>query len=409
MTMGNLCKVLMLLEDDPYPFDSRVRLEALTLLDAGYGVTVICPNSKGQRVVEIVEGVRVYRFPSVPEVRGALGYALEWGYSTLMIAILSLWILFRHGFDIVHLNNPPDCLILAVVGYKLLGKKIVFDHHDLVPEAYLSKYGGRKNWLYRVLLWLEQMSQRIADVVIVTNDSYRYNAIERVGKPASRVFVVRNGPRLSFGQRQGNSHAPVPTKDRLGSEMCAYALGYLGIMSVSDGVDYLLRSIYHLVYEMGRVDLQCLIIGDGSALPSLRQLAKDLNIENHVRFIGRLKYEQIPEILATVTVCVEPAPASPFNDKSTMIKVVEYMALSKPIVAFDLLETRYTAQEAALYARPNDERDFAEKIAMLLDNADLQAQMAAHGRRRFQQVLAWEHSVPSLLQAYNALFSGGPL
>ena len=385
-------KVLMLVENNAYPFDVRVRREAHALRDAGYGVSVISPRSSGQPFSESIEGVQVYRFPAPRGGDGLVGYAFEFGYATLAILVLTAWVALSKGVDVIHAANPPDTLFVIGAIFKLFGKKFVFDHHDLAPETYLSRFQRpRPNVVSRVLQVLERCSFAMADIVISTNESYKQLALKRGSKHPDQVFIVRNGPPLSF--------QPVPASLQL-ARRASHLIGYIGTMGPQDGVDYWLRAIREMVFTLGRRDFLAVIIGSGDAAPSLHALAKELGIEPNVWFTGRVPDLEARTYLSTVTVCVHPDPSSPLNDISTMNKMMEYMALGKPTVAFDLLETRFSAREAALYVRGNDELEFARQVSWLLDRPTECERMGAIGRLRVANSLAWEYSVPELLRAY---------
>jgi len=382
----------MLVENNGFPMDFRVRREAQALRDAGYGVSVIAPRAATQRWSEKVDGVDVYRFPPPPGGHGFLGYVFEFGYATLAILMVAIWVAIRKGFDVIHAANPPDTLCVIGMIFRAFGKRFVFDQHDLSPETYLSRFEQpSKNATYRTLRALERCSYAVSDFVIVTNQSYKAVAVGRGKVPEDRVFVVRNGPPLSY-----QSIGPTPGMMR----RARYLIGYIGTIGPQDGLDYWMRAIREMVVVLGRRDFRAIIIGDGDALPSVKQLASELQIESYVHFTGRLSEADSRQELSLVNVCVQPDPSSPLNDKSTMNKLMEYMALGKPTVAFDLAETRFSAQEAALYVRPNDESEFARKVAWLLDNPDECRRMGEIGKARVVQELAWEHSVPVLLRAY---------
>ena len=382
----------MLVENNAYPFDVRVRREAHALRDAGYGVSVIAPRSSGQPFSESIEGVQVYRFPAPRGGDGLVGYAFEFGYATLAILVLTAWVALSKGVDVIHAANPPDTLFVIGAIFKLFGKKFVFDHHDLAPETYLSRFRRpRPNVVSRVLHVLERCSFAMADIVISTNESYKQLALKRGSKHPDQVFIVRNGPPLSF--------QPVPASLQL-ARRASHLIGYIGTMGPQDGVDYWLRAIREMVFTLGRRDFLAVIIGSGDAAPSLHALAKELGIEPNVWFTGRVPDLEALTYLSTVTVCVHPDPSSPLNDVSTMNKMMEYMALGKPTVAFDLLETRFSAREAALYVRGNDELEFARQVSWLLDRPTECERMGAIGRLRVANSLAWEYSVPELLRAY---------
>ena len=396
MKRSDTTRVLMLLENASYPEDGRVRREARALVEAGCDVTVICPAEKGQPWRETLDGVRLRRYPEPRAGNGLLGYLWEYGYSMTAAFFLSVVALFERGFDVIHAHNPPDLFVLIAAFYKLLGKRFVFDHHDLSPEMYYARFGGKGNRaVYRVLVFFEWLSCRLADHVIATNDSYRAVQIERDGVSPERITVVRNGPEME----RFEGAAPDP-------ELRAKAgtiIGYVGVMGFQDGVDYLLRAIEHLVKDLGRTDVYCALLGTGDAWESLRKLSSELGLDSYVWFPGYVSLAELRSYLATADVLAAPDPKNSFTDRSTMIKLMEYMALEKPIVAFDLTEHRVTAGEAVLYAQPNETLDFARQIAVLMDDTALRGRMGSLGRRRVESHLAWEHQKRHLLEAYAKL------
>ena len=385
-------RVLILVENLPSPFDRRVWQEACALRDAGYGVSIICPTGRGcERKFEAIDGIRIYRYRLPFEASGAAGYAVEY-------ALALAWrVLLTRGFDVIHACNPPDLFFLIGAFFKLFGKKFVFDHHDLNPELYEAKF-GRRDFFHRLLLKLERWTFRTADVSIATNESYRRIAIGRGRMSPDRVFVVRSGPNLERLKIQ-------PPDERL-KRGRRYLVGYLGVMGEQEGIDYLLRAARRIVVDLGRTDVQFGLVGGGTSLAKMRALAGELGIADYVTFTGRVPDEELLALLNTTDVCVNPDVANEMNDKSTMNKIMEYMALGKPIVQFDLTEGRYSAQRASLYARRNDAQDLAAKIVELLDDPARRAEMGEFGRRRVERELAWQHEAPKLLAAYEALWSG---
>jgi len=391
----------MLLENNPYPQDGRVRREANALTSAGYQVSVICPAANGQPHREIVDGVHVYRYPAPPERDGILGYLLEYGYAMIATFFISLLVFLRKGFDVIHAHNPPDTFALVAGWYKLFGKRFVFDHHDLSPEMYYARFKlDGKPLVYNSLVFFEKLTFRLADHVIATNQSYKAVAMTRGGVPEDHITIVRNGPELGRVR-------PVAPDPELGGR-AKTIIGYVGLMGFQDGVDYLLRALTHLVNDLGRTDFLCIIIGRGDALSSLKALASELGLDTYVWFTGRVSDADLMRYLSTADICVDPDPSNPFNDRSTMIKMTEYMALGKPIVAFDLPEHRVTARDAAVYARPNDELDFAQQLVLLMDNPERRHRMGQIGRARIETELAWSYQEKHLLAAYETLNSGWP-
>jgi glycosyltransferase involved in cell wall biosynthesis len=390
----------MLVENNGFPRDFRVRREAHALRDHGCQVSVVCPREAAQPWHEHLEGVEIFRFPAPLGGAGLFSYALEFGYATLAMLMLSLWVALRRGVDVVHAANPPDTLFVIGAVFRLFGKCFVFDHHDLAPEVYLSRFEQqRRNLVYSILKLMERASYATANVVIATNESYRLRAIDEGGKSPDKVFVVRNGPPLSY--------QPLPPPEGL-VERARYLIGYVGTIGPQDGLDYWLRAIHHLVDTFGRRDFLAVIIGDGDAMPELHRLAMELQIEPYVLFTGRLPEREARQYLSATTLCVQPDPSSPLNDHSTMNKLMEYMALGKPTVAFDLWETRVSGGEAAVYVARNDEREFARQVTHLLDTPEERVRMGEIGRQHVTNALAWEFSVPHLMRAYREGVGFGP-
>ena len=312
--------------------------------------------------------------------------------------LLSLRVWIREGFDVLHAHNPPDTFVLIALFYKLFGKRFVFDQHDLAPEMYLARLGGRGNRLvHQALVLFEKLSCRTADLVITTNESHKLVQMLRDGVRENRIAVVRTGPDLGR-LRLVNPHSWLRQEG-------VTIIGYVGVMGIQDGVDYLLRGLHHLVHDLGRADFHCVLIGSGDAWVGLNALAQQLGLEKYVRFTGHLSYEDVMPYLSATDICVVPDPSNPYNDRSTVIKLMEYMALGKPVVAFDLPEHRFTAQSAVVYVRPNDELAFAQTLAALMDDPARREAMGRFGRRRVETVLAWKYSAPKLIQAYNQLLS----
>jgi len=389
-------RILMLVENLPVPFDRRVWQEATTLREAGYAVSVICPTGQGcEARFESIDGIAVYRYRLPVEAAGAAGYAIEYAAALLLTFVLAWRALLARGFDAIHACNPPDLFFLIGAFFKLFGKRFVFDHHDLCPELFEAKF-GRRGPLYRVLLQLERWTFRTADVSIATNGSYRRIAIERGGMRPERVFVVRSGPSLDRLRR-----LPPDARYRCGRR---HLVGYVGVMGRQEGIEYLLRAVHHIVFERGRRDIHFGLVGGGTSLPELKALAAQLGIAEYVTFTGRVPDDQLLALLNTADLCVNPDAANELNDKSTMNKIMEYMALGKPIVQFDLTEGRYSAQAASLYARRNDPIDLAARIVELIDDPERRAQMGEYGRRRVADELEWRHEAPKLLAAYRALW-----
>jgi glycosyltransferase involved in cell wall biosynthesis len=393
---GNADKVLLLVENLSVPFDRRVWREALALRDAGLEVTVICPQGEHRDTepAEVIDGVRIRRF-RLPQSDGSpLGFVRE--FATAVWRSLRLaW--RERPFKAIHVANPPDVLFLVALPFRLFGTRLVYDQHDLAPELYESRF-GRRDLFYWLLRLTELASYRLASLVISTNESYRRIALGRGRKAPGRVAVVRNGPELS-------SFTEVPQNESL-KRGKPHLLCYLGVMGPQDGVDLAVRALDHLRTVRKADDWHAVFIGDGDSLESLRSLTADLGLGDRITFTGFLD-EEVRVYLSTADLGLVPDPKSSLNDASTLVKVMEYMALGCPVVSFDLAETRFSAQDAAVYATGDDPERFARAIDELLDDPARRAEMADRGRRRVEQELAWERSRVELAGAYRDVLGLG--
>lgn len=402
--MASRGSVLHLSQNLTLPFDRRVWMELNALRAAGYDVSAICPmGDGGTQPYEVLNDIHIWRYPPPPEASGFVSYAWEFLYCWLQTARLTITVLARRGFDVIHSANPPDTFWAIAAFFKLFGRKFVFDHHDLCPELYLSRFGdkGAGSFPHRALQWLEHMQFATADMVISTNESYRQVAMSRGGKRADRVFVVRSGPsQKRFGTvRAGEESLKRGRK---------YLVAYLGVMAPQDGVDHLVRAAKVMVQDHKRDDVAFTFIGAGDSFASLKALTLDLGLQDACEFTGRVPDAEVERILATADVCVSPDPKNPLNDVSTMNKVLEYMACAKPVVCYDLREHRYSAGEGALYAQADVVEDLAAKIELLLADAPLRERMGAYNRERFLSQMAWEHNAGELIRAYETLCGTRP-
>ncbi|MFE7392270.1 glycosyltransferase family 4 protein [Streptomyces sp. NPDC057582] len=390
---GPARRALILVENLSVPFDRRVWQECTTLRDAGWTVHVICPqgSTRDTEPEAEVDGVRIHRYPLRAATGGPAGYLREYGSA--------LWHTTRLArkvgpVDVVHACNPPDLLFLPALWLKRRGARFVFDQHDLVPELYLSRFGRGEDLLYRAVRALERLTYRAANVVLATNESYRDVAVRRGGRRPSDVFVVRSAP-------QTDRFQPVPPEPEL-KRGKPHLLCYLGVMGPQDGVDYALRALAKLRDEFGRTDWHAVFVGSGDAFDAMVELSRRLELGEQVQFTGRIPDADLVRYLSTADVCLSPDPRNPLNDVSTMNKVLEYMAMGRPIVSFDLKEARVSAGDAAVYAPANDEAEFAKLIALLLDDPEQRARMGKIGQERVSGQLSWRNSQASLLAAYAA-------
>jgi glycosyltransferase involved in cell wall biosynthesis len=398
--MARALKVLMLVENASWPGDQRIKNEAAALRDCGFQVCIICPktptSTQHQESYVCVDNIHIYRYklPTISNKYAA--YILEYSLALIVTFWMSLKVLFRHGFDVIHAANPPDLFFTIGLVYRLLGKKFIFDQHDLAPELFKVKFKNRMELFYKLQLFFERCSYRTADMVIVTNLSQKQKAIERGRCPTGKVIVVRNGPDLE----RIKLVSPEPELKR----RRRFLLAYVGEMAVQDGVDYTIYALDELVHKRGRQDVSLVLMGDGQHAPELHALIHNLQLSDYINFTGWVQSEELVRYLTVADVGLLPDPQNGLNEFSTMVKTMEYMAMGKPIVSFDLAETRYSAQEAALYALPNVVEDFADKIEVLLNDEELRLKMGAIGRKRVLNELSWDQTKKNLLLAYKILF-----
>jgi glycosyltransferase involved in cell wall biosynthesis len=391
-----MTRVLILVQNEPVPSDRHVWNQCRALVGAGYEVTVICPRGTDRDTgpFEERDGVAIHRYdPRVAE-GGAIGFAIEYASAMRQMRRLARRLARERPFDLVHACSPPDFLLLSVLSLRRRGARFVFDHHDLTPELYASRFGGEGGLMHRLTLVAEKVAWRLADVVLSVNDSYREIALTRGRRAPEDVTVVRTGPDLS-------RFVPVEPDPALRRGR-AHLLSYVGVMGPQDGVDHALRALAAL--RARRDDWHAIFMGSGEVLEDMRALAASLGLADVVEFTGWVEPDTICRVLSTSDVCLAPDPRSPLNDVSSMVKISEYMAMSRAIVSYDLLESRRAAGDAAVYA--TDEEDFARLVDELLDDPARRASMAAIGRSRAEEVLAWEHQERALLAAYDLALLG---
>ncbi len=395
--MAKTQKILMLIENESGIEDDRVWPEATTLRDHGYQVSIICPKgtSDSQERNLYVEGIHVYHYRVPMGANTFTSYLVEYIVSVMKMFLLSFKVWYRHGFDVIHVSNPPDLLFPIGWFYRIFGKKYIFDQHDLTPELFRVKFKDRKKLIHRLLLFLEKCSYQTAHIVITTNLSQKRFAIERGCHP-DKIFIVRNGPDVK--RIKSVTLKPELKRGR------RYLLAYVGVMDVQDGVEYALLALDDLVHKRGRQDVSLVLMGSGDNATPLHALAHKLELDDYVNFTGWVKKKDLVCYLTMADIGLVPDPQNGLNEYSTMIKTMEYMAMGKAVVGFDLAETRFSAQDAGLYATPNLVEDLANKIETLLDDEELRLKMGALGRKRVEEALSWDHSKTNLLRAYEALF-----
>ena len=392
---GGRGRIVIIVQNMSVPLDRRVWQECLALRGQGYRVEVICPRGRGQHRRQVIEGVEIHTYAPPPTTRGFGSYLLEFSYCWLRTFLISVRLRLRGRIDVIQACNPPDTYFVLALLHRLFGTRFVYDQHDLCPEVYLSRFGGGRRFLLRGLRWLERGTYRSADHVVVTNDSYRRVAMDRGRVDPQSITVVRSGPdpdRMVRGE-------PHPALRNGRSFLCCW----LGIMGPQDGVDLLLHSISVLVHDLGRTDVQFALMGYGDCLDDLVKLSAALEIEPWVTFTGPVGPSEIAQFLSTADIGLSADPLSPLNDVSTMNKTMEYMAYGVPVVAYDLNETRVSAESAALYVKPNDVFAYAQAISDLLDRPEQRAAMGRIGRRRVESVLSWHIQVPGYVAVFDRL------
>ncbi|MCD7847902.1 MAG: glycosyltransferase family 4 protein [Oscillospiraceae bacterium] len=390
-------KVLIIVENLPVPFDTRVWQEATTLVANGYTVSVICPKGKGYtEEQEILDGVHIFRHDLPEEGNGAVGYLKEYTRALREELRLAKLVHKEIGFDVIHGCNPPDDIYLVAKHFRKYGVKYVFDHHDICPELFEAKFGKTSGPLYFSQIWLERQTYKHCTFAFVTNESYKKIAIERGKMNPEKVIVLRSGPKLE----RMKIIPPVESIKR----GYKYMVGYVGVIGQQEGVEYLLEAAKYIKEHENNVFWG--IVGGGPHLEALKQQAHEMGLDDCVEFTGRAPDQQLLEYLNTADVCVNSDTYNSMNDKSTMNKILEYMALGKAIVQFDLTEGRYSAQEASLYAKNNDAEDMAKKITELLNDPEKRKYMGEYGRNRVVNELSWEHTSKALLEGYEKFFTG---
>jgi glycosyltransferase involved in cell wall biosynthesis len=392
-------RVLIIVQNLPVPFDRRVWLECQALVSAGHQVAVVCPKGKNDPAYEVVDSVELYKYRPYAPGGSKLSFITEYAYSFLATARLTLKARRSGRFAVMQACNPPDIFWpIALVLRALDRTRFVFDHHDLCPELYQSRFPDGPRLPYRALLAMERRTHRTADHVISTNDSYRDVAVTRSGKAANDVTVVRTGP-----DPQRLRRGPVYPELRRGRR---FLVAYIGVMGPQDGVDIALRAADVVVHELRRDDIAFTLIGSGDCFDDLVALRDELGLADDVEFTGRVPDELVTRILSTADVGLSPDPKNPLNDVSTMNKTMEYMAFELPVVAFDLHETRVSAADAAVYVLPNDVHEYGKAIVELVDDEPRRSRLGRLGRARVEQKLAWSHQRRAYLDVYRGLMAG---
>jgi glycosyltransferase involved in cell wall biosynthesis len=393
-----LPRLLIIVQNLPVPFDRRVWLECQALTSAGYRVAVVCPKGKGDPGYEVIDSVELYKYRPYAPGGSKLSFIAEYAYSFLATAWGTLKARRSGRFAVIQACNPPDIFWPLGLAFRALeGTRFVFDHHDLCPELYRSRFPSGPRLPHNGLLALERRTHWSADHVIATNDSYREIAITRGGKRADEVTVVRTGPDLRR-LRPGKAEPELRRGRR-------FLVAYIGVMGPQDGVDIAVRAAGIVVNKLGRDDIAFTFIGSGDCFDDLVALRDELGLADHVEFTGRAPDELVVRIMSTADIGLSPDPKNPLNDVSTMNKTMEYMAFGLPVIAFDLRETRVSAGDAAVYVQPNDEHEYAEAIVALMDDEPRRALMGKLARERVEQELAWDHQASAYLGVYERVLS----
>lgn len=391
-------RILIIVENLPVPFDRRVWTEARTLRAAGYEVSIICPRGPfAESKYECLEDIHIYRHPLPFEASSKLGYIVEYGSAIFWEFAYSLRVWRQRGFDVIQACNPPDFIFLIGAFYKyLLGKKFLFDHHDLNPELFEAKF-NKRGAVWKILRLLERLTFRVADLSIATNNSYRRVAIERGGMSPDKVYVVRSGPDLDRVRPSSPDDAWRNGRKHLAA--------YVGVIGEQEGIDLLIEAMEHIVRQRQRKDVQVVVMGSGPKFATVRALAESKGLSPYMTFPGRVDDATLFTVLSTADICVNPDRPNAMNDQSTMNKTMEYMAMGKAMVQFDLTESKFSAQGSSLYARNTDAADFGDKMLELLDDPSRRRAMGELGRQRVYEELSWPHEAPKLLACYERLFA----
>jgi glycosyltransferase involved in cell wall biosynthesis len=389
--------LLFIVENNPVPPDIRVWREAKTAIQAGYSVIIISPTHEHfSKSYEVIDDIQIYRHPFVKGKGGQFHQLLEYANALFWELLISLRVFFRHRFHVIHGANPPDHIFLIALFFKLFGVKFVFDHHDLAPELYTCKFSGRKTLIYRLLRLMEKLSCHSADVIISTNASYKQHIVDKDNVSPDKIYIVRNDPELP--------ERPVTSTPTRNQNAFVSQLLYIGSINTQDGVDILVRALYTLVKEYSHKTFHCAVVGDGGSLLQTKQLCTQLGMDEYIDFTGYIyDRDTLKEFIDNADICLETAPDSEVNRKSTFIKVMEYMAAGKPIVAFDLEETRFTVKDTALLVEPGDIHAYAQAIYRLIKEPLTRKTLGDKAQRRIIEELNWGTASRQLLLAYEKL------
>jgi len=387
--------ILFIVENNAFPNDVRVYREAKAASEFGYQVSVIAPTWKKEKKFEVVDGIDVYRHPLPVEGGSKLGLILEYANALFWELFLAIKVYLKKPFHAIHAANPPDHIFIIAFLFKLSGVKYIFDHHDICPENYVAKF-SRMDFLYKFLMLFEKFTFRVANIVISTNESYKKIAIGRGRKHPDDVFVVRNGP-----DKKSVIFSPPNDQHKRGA---AYLVGYVGTIGNQEGIDNLLYAVEHLVFKLKRTDIRFIIVGTGTDWQNMVDLSLKLGLQDYVHFTGYIPYKTYWEIIASCDLCVNPEFRNSFTDYSTMLKIMDYLVMSKPVLQYFTIEGQVTAGEAAVYVHENDITRFADALIKLLDNPAQREVMSNVAKERMENILLWKHQKVNLQKAYAYLF-----
>ncbi|WP_294645454.1 glycosyltransferase family 4 protein [uncultured Aureimonas sp.] len=386
---------VIVVENLPVPLDRRVWQEACALRDAGWTVSVICPKSQQfPAAFETIDDIEIFRHNLPLEASGKFAFLYEYAAALFHELRLLLKVSRRRGFDVIQACNPPDLIFLVAAPFKLFGKKFVFDHHDVCPELFVAKF-ERKGFFHSLLLMAEKATFRTADLVISANETYRSLAISRGGKKPEDVVTVYSVPDKARIRRVAPNEAL-----RAGA---GTVLGYVGIIADQDGVDHLVRCVHHLVADHGQRDIRAVVVGDGPALASVRQLAGELGVAEHITFTGYLRGEDLLAALSTFDIGIIPDPVNEYNDKISMNKVFEYSALGIPSVSYDLTETRRLLGDAGRYAADATPAGLAAAARPLIEDLELRRAAGLRAKALADAQFDWDREAERYVAAYARL------
>jgi glycosyltransferase involved in cell wall biosynthesis len=388
--------VLLVVENLPVPYDRRVWQQALALKAAGFEVSVISPATRlyPQRR-EVLEGIHIFRYPMLIEGKGRLGLIAEYLWSFGCIFLWTVYVSLRRGFRAIMIANPPDIFFPIMWMWRLFGKKTVFDHHDLTPELFATKFRVERSLVLSFFYFAERRMLRAVHKVVATNDSYKEIAVRRGARAGSDIVVVRNAPdpaRFSMRPAEAAWRGTAP-------QMVAF----LGEIGEQDGLDVLIRAIAAIKAELGANAVHYVVMGAGPYYERIVAYAASLGVAGDITFTGRADNDTICRVLSTADVAVDPCPFSPHANVSTATKIMEYMFFSLPIVAFDLLETRRSGADSLCYARLGDEAHFSRLIIELLRDGERRRSLGGAARLRLDSALCWRESTRNLVSLMDGL------